>query len=101
MAFSKGVTQKLDENNRGHQLLKKMGWGGAGLGANEQGIAEPIKGGEVFFNHPTTTIIVVYVLVDLSNRSAIELTNSRGSALTSEIRLKISAKVKVRLSLRG
>ena len=33
-----------------------MGWGGAGLGANEQGIAEPIKGGEVrnptqFFTH--------------------------------------------------
>ena len=41
------MTQKLDENNRGHQLLRKMGWGGAGLGANEQGIAEPIKGGEV------------------------------------------------------
>ena len=32
-----------------------MGWGGAGLGANEQGIAEPIKGGEVrkiAFNSP-------------------------------------------------
>lgn len=27
-----------------------MGWGGAGLGANEQGIAEPIKGGEVLIN---------------------------------------------------
>jgi hypothetical protein len=27
-----------------------MGWGGAGLGANEQGIAEPIKGGEVLVN---------------------------------------------------
>lgn len=24
-----------------------MGWGGAGLGASEQGIAEPIKGGEI------------------------------------------------------
>ena len=44
------MTQKLDENNRGHQLLRKMGWGGAGLGANEQGIAEPIKGGEVRHN---------------------------------------------------
>lgn len=47
VSFAKGLTQKLDENNRGHQLLRKMGWGGAGLGANEQGIAEPIKGGEV------------------------------------------------------
>jgi len=27
-----------------------MGWGGAGLGANEQGIAEPIKGGEVWID---------------------------------------------------
>ena len=50
VAFTKGMTQKLDENNRGHQLLRKMGWGGAGLGANEQGIAEPIKGGEVRHN---------------------------------------------------
>jgi len=47
VAFTKGHTQKLDESNRGHQLLRKMGWGGAGLGANEQGIAEPIKGGDV------------------------------------------------------
>jgi calcium homeostasis endoplasmic reticulum protein len=39
--------QILDENNKGHQLLKKMGWGGAGLGAMEQGIEQPISGGEV------------------------------------------------------
>jgi calcium homeostasis ER protein len=50
LSFAKGFTTKLDENNRGHQLLCKMGWGGAGLGANEQGIAEPIKGGEVLIN---------------------------------------------------
>ena len=28
-------------------MLKKMGWEGAGLGIEEQGIQEPIKGGEV------------------------------------------------------
>ncbi|XP_022647214.1 calcium homeostasis endoplasmic reticulum protein-like isoform X3 [Varroa destructor] len=39
--------QRLDESNKGHQLLKKMGWAGAGLGASEQGIAEPIKEAEV------------------------------------------------------
>jgi len=32
-----GIDRKLDESNKGHQLLKKMGWGGSGLGANEQG----------------------------------------------------------------
>ncbi|OQR76847.1 calcium homeostasis endoplasmic reticulum protein-like [Tropilaelaps mercedesae] len=39
--------QRLDESNKGHQLLRKMGWAGAGLGASEQGIAEPIKEAEV------------------------------------------------------
>lgn len=71
VSFTKGLTQKLDENNRGHQLLRKMGWGGAGLGANEQGIAEPIKGGEVrnptqFFTH-THTKILKRVLRTFSN----------------------------------
>jgi len=37
----------LDESNKGHQMLRKMGWGGAGLGAKEQGIEQPISGGEV------------------------------------------------------
>lgn len=41
------LDKKLDETNKGHMLLKKMGWGGAGLGADEQGIQDPISGGEV------------------------------------------------------
>lgn len=41
-------TVRLGEENKGHQMLVKMGWSGAGgLGANEQGIQDPIKGGDV------------------------------------------------------
>lgn len=43
----KPAVEKLDESNKGHQMLRKMGWGGAGLGAKEQGIEQPISGGEV------------------------------------------------------
>ena len=28
-------------------MLQRMGWKGAGLGAEETGIVEPVKGGEV------------------------------------------------------
>uniref|UniRef100_A0AAQ5XBX7 Calcium homeostasis endoplasmic reticulum protein n=1 Tax=Amphiprion ocellaris TaxID=80972 RepID=A0AAQ5XBX7_AMPOC len=46
---SKLVTDtRLGEENKGHQLLMKMGWSGSGgLGAKEQGIQDPIKGGDV------------------------------------------------------
>ncbi|KPU78091.1 uncharacterized protein Dana_GF24403, isoform C [Drosophila ananassae] len=39
----------LDESNKGHQMLKKMGWAGTGtgLGSKNQGIDKPIAGGEV------------------------------------------------------
>lgn len=43
----KTVDSKLEEDNMGHQILKKMGWEGSGLGAQHQGIEEPIKAGEV------------------------------------------------------
>lgn len=37
----------IEESNKGHQLLMKMGWAGSGLGAQGQGIETPISGGEV------------------------------------------------------
>lgn len=45
--YAKTMEQHLDESNKGHQMLRKMGWGGAGLGSKEQGIEAPISGGEV------------------------------------------------------
>ena len=40
--------QRLDGSNKGFQLLAKMGWSGqAGLGRKEQGIFNPVEGGEV------------------------------------------------------
>lgn len=45
--YGKTLEQQLDESNKGHQMLKKMGWSGAGLGSKEQGIEAPIAGGEV------------------------------------------------------
>lgn len=37
----------IEETNKGHQLLMKMGWAGSGLGAQGQGIETPISGGEI------------------------------------------------------
>lgn len=39
----------IEETNKGHQMLKKMGWAGSGtgLGSKQQGIEQPISGGEV------------------------------------------------------
>ncbi|CAN9500862.1 unnamed protein product [Ophioblennius macclurei] len=43
-----GLDSRLGEENKGHQLLMKMGWSGSGgLGAKEQGIQDPIKGGDI------------------------------------------------------
>lgn len=40
--------KRLDMSNRGFQLLQKSGWSGnTGLGKQEQGIINPIEGGEV------------------------------------------------------
>ncbi|KAG7165580.1 Calcium homeostasis endoplasmic reticulum protein-like 2 [Homarus americanus] len=45
-SFSK-MDQRLDESNKGHQMLRKMGWGGSGLGVKEQGISDPVAAAEV------------------------------------------------------
>ncbi len=40
--------KQLDSSNKGHQMLKRMGWTGTGgLGSTEEGIVEPISGGQV------------------------------------------------------
>nr|XP_054763987.1 calcium homeostasis endoplasmic reticulum protein-like isoform X1 [Lytechinus pictus] len=45
--YQMNVDVKLGEDNKGHQLMKKMGWSGQGLGAKEQGIVTPIASGDV------------------------------------------------------
>lgn len=47
--FKQSNNNSLDESNKGHQMLLKMGWAGAGtgLGVAGQGIDKPIDGGVV------------------------------------------------------
>lgn len=54
LCFSRGSTfakpaDFIEESNKGHQMLMKMGWAGTGtgLGSKNQGIDTPISGGEV------------------------------------------------------
>lgn len=49
-ATPRNTSEFIDEGNKGHQMLKKLGWTSGGLGRN-QGIAEPISGGEVRDRH--------------------------------------------------
>jgi hypothetical protein len=47
-AAAKTANEFIDEGNKGHQMLKKLGWTSGGLGSGKnQGISEPISGGEV------------------------------------------------------
>jgi calcium homeostasis ER protein len=48
VASNNKTVEFLDEGNKGHQMLKKLGWqSGGGLGAGNQGIVQPISAGEV------------------------------------------------------
>ncbi|CAG9763907.1 unnamed protein product [Ceutorhynchus assimilis] len=49
--YTRGEAQELDSSNKGHEMLRKMGWGGKGLGVKEQGIDAPISGGDVRDRH--------------------------------------------------
>lgn len=40
-------SQPLAGENRGRQMLERMGWSGLGLGAKEQGEVEPVGVGDV------------------------------------------------------
>ena len=44
---SSAYDSRLAEENIGHQMLKRMGWEGAGLGSKQQGLQEPVKSGDV------------------------------------------------------
>lgn len=47
--YTKPANECIEESNKGHQMLMKMGWAGSGtgLGSHGQGIDKPISGGEV------------------------------------------------------
>lgn len=47
--YAKTGNECIEESNKGHQMLMKMGWAGSGtgLGSHGQGIDAPISGGEV------------------------------------------------------
>jgi calcium homeostasis endoplasmic reticulum protein len=47
LSTPKTTNEFIDEGNKGHQMLKKLGWTSGGLGKKQGGIAEPISGGEV------------------------------------------------------
>lgn len=48
-SFPKSSNESIEESNKGHQMLMKMGWAGSGtgLGSQGQGIDTPIHGGDV------------------------------------------------------
>lgn len=45
--FSVSTAERIPEGNVGHQMLRRMGWEGTGLGSSHQGIQEPVHGGDV------------------------------------------------------
>jgi len=45
--FYQTTDTRLGDENKGAQLMKKMGWGGGGLGQAEQGRVDPVESAEV------------------------------------------------------
>jgi calcium homeostasis ER protein len=60
-------TEFIDEGNKGHLMLKKMGWesgGGLGLIGN-QGITQPISGGEVRDRSDLYKVISILLIISV------------------------------------
>lgn len=72
-AAAKVANDFIDEGNKGHQMLKKLGWTSGGLGAGKnQGIVEPISGGEL---RDRNDLYKVCETINLVNYSVLRLNN--------------------------
>lgn len=62
--FVKQPNDCIEESNKGHQMLMKMGWAGSGtgLGSHGQGIDTPISGGEVRDRQDQFKVCKIYII---------------------------------------
>lgn len=80
MGASRTATEFIDEGNKGHQMLKKLGWTSGGLGTGKtQGITEPISGGEL---RDRNDLYKVSLLTKANSRNLKLYSNFRVSAWT-------------------
>lgn len=63
--YAKQSNEYIEESNKGHQMLMKMGWAGSGtgLGTHGQGIDTPISGGEVRDKQDQFKVIFFFFLI--------------------------------------